>query len=201
MIRLRCRRPPTIAVDPPAPAADDNGVPLPAVECPRCAARLALDVRECPECGAAIGLAARSAQAIVPEVRSLRRWLAVLAAGTLLIALIFWDHYSRPTWAVEGRSGLAMALPYLTASALLAVAFLLSSRFPLAASLATLVLYLASWGSTWVLDPSSGIAVGPAPWVRAAFLFVVLRAVHAGYSARQLRHAMEEHLAVAAIRR
>ena len=41
MIRLRCRRPPTIAVDPPAPAADDNGVSLPAVECPRCAARLA----------------------------------------------------------------------------------------------------------------------------------------------------------------
>lgn len=174
---------------------------LPAVECPRCAARLAVDVSECRECGAEISLARRSAGVTLPEIRTLRRWLAVLAGGTLVIALIFWDHYSRPMWAIEGRSAATLAMPYLVASILLAVALALAGRFPLGASLATLVLYLASWGSTWVLDPGSGMAVGPAPWVRVLFLLVVLRAVFAGYHARRLQHAMAERLAIAAIRR
>jgi hypothetical protein len=184
-----------------AVAADDpGGVHLPAVECPRCAQLLSPHVSECHECGAEITLAMRSASAILPELRALRRWLAVLVIGTLLVALILWDHYSSPRWAVPGLSAAAMATPYLVASAVLAVAFALAGRFPLTASLTTLGLFLATWGSTHVLDPASGQTLELTLYVRVIFLLVVLRAVYAGYTARRLREEMARQLPAATVR-
>jgi hypothetical protein len=155
---------------------------LPRRECPRCAAAQSLEARECTACGAPLPLPGLP---VDQELQLLRRWLSFIALGSLVVGVVVWQHRGTTTGQVPGVAPEVLAAPYVVAATVLSLLWLVAPRFPLLVGVATLLLFWATWGATYLIDPHSGIGVGPSLWLRLIFLFVIVQAVIAGYHARK----------------
>ncbi|HWM85332.1 MAG TPA: hypothetical protein VNO33_05825 [Kofleriaceae bacterium] len=151
--------------------------------CLRCGAALALEHRYCA-CGADRELELAVAGEINPAISVLQRWLAALA-GIELVSLAVSYVYMRFLGAPGEFS--SIAVPGLIQAASLFLLCLVARFLPLGASLLALALFATHLGLALLADPLGVVSPGPILLLRLLFLFVVVGAVHAGWTARGLR--------------
>lgn len=176
---------------------------LPAKElnttCLRCKAAMPPGERYCNSCGADRELELSVAGELDPAIASLRRWLGVLGAISLVLAWLVYSDLKR----FGGMSSLE-ALRALWASFALAIGCLVlvpfARRFPLVVSLVASVLFIGNWAwaihlfGTGALKPTIGLVI------RVMFSVVLVVAVRAAWRARMLRARAAENFPTAVAR-
>jgi hypothetical protein len=169
--------------------------------CLRCAAALAPEQRYCAGCGADRELELAVAGELYPAMMTLQRWLAAL--GVVKIVMAFAVYFSmRRLGAPPGESGVAALLvPALVQAGWMFLLCLVARFLPLGVSLIALALFVADVWPALVSDPVNVLAPGPFLLLRILFLFVLVGAVHAGWTARDLRRRAVDSFPSAVARR
>jgi len=168
--------------------------------CLRCKADMPVAERYCSSCGADRELELAVAGELDPAVASLRRWLLALGAISLLLAWLVYSDLKRFGGMTSEQSLRALWPSFALALGLLSL-FVTARRFPLASSLAALVLFAGHWtyaavlfGVSTAFNPNIALAA------RTMFLIVLVVAVKAGWTARVLRARAADNFPTAVAR-
>ncbi len=167
--------------------------------CLRCKAAMAPAERYCSTCGADRELELSVAGELDPAIASLRRWLLVLGAISLLLAWLVYSDLRRFAGMSSGE-----ALRALWSSFTLAIGCLVlvpfARRFPLVVSLVASGLFLGNWA--WAVHLFGAAAIKPSIGliIRVMFSVVLVVAVRAAWRARVLRARAAENFPTAVAR-
>lgn len=166
--------------------------------CLRCKAAMPVEERYCSGCGADRELELAVAGELDPAIGSLRRWLAALGGISLLLA---WMLYTDLTDLGLPAAG---AMRLLWPSFALALGLLglcvVARRFPLASSLAALVLFAGTWLHDATRLGAAAMTPGAGLLFRTLFVLVLAGAIQAGWTARRLRARAAEDFPTAVAR-
>jgi hypothetical protein len=152
--------------------------------CLRCGRGLETDVVRCPSCGANREVEMAVAYELNPTIAQLKAWLLVLGALSAALGVFM---YVSLRGIQSNHVALMVMLPNLVMGGMLVGMALIARRYPLAVSLASLVLLALTWLANLATDPASALMPGLGNAMRLMFLLVVIGAVRSGFKASRIR--------------
>ena len=153
--------------------------------CLRCGQDLQTEQKNCPSCGADRDVELAVSAELNPAIAALQKLLAIMGGVSIVLGVMMYEHLR--SYDLSSGELLPLVLPSIIGGLIMLGLCAVARKAPLAVSIISFCVFVFSWGSQVIADPSTALAIGPGLGLRIFLTAILFIAVRSALKARRIR--------------